>query len=431
MPRPSRRWARFGVPAPLMLALAAIAAGGAQTAVAATLPPYAYTATSACQNWSSAPGATQVIVYASRGSEENDTPDHPDQYRGGLGAELEPIYAEIVKRYRPGDVRLVTNRAPQRTTLSTGGQDPSGPPGTNPAATPTQNAQTSGYPAAGTEYHPDQNPDVSTISGFYAQSVTEGTNAAWRDLSVLRVRCPSRVKLLAIGYSEGAEVTRRALAKLTFTPAAGTAMAMVFGDVLWSPTEPNMSFVGDTDPILKGYIRAVRVGIAGPAAAANVAAIPPFPAAWNVTSYCHRGDLACQFPLGTLQAHLTYGEDDAIGASGRAAQYLGGFANAVTARLSTGAQCYPAGAPLAAVISVAGAPAGAAATVFGRYQQPLWTEQAFAPVTVNVGPGGTGTPVALRPLDPRKDAIVLRLRDPSQSATDQDRGAKLDYRRRC
>lgn len=279
-----------------------------------------------------------IIVYASRGANEN--PDSPSlrapgqtesggakprsKYYDGLGEELLPVYTQLRDTYAPGTVGLVTNRAPRETNLM-GATDPQGP------------AEGAGFRAVGPQF---------TLSAFYdyALSVNEGKQAAIRDLTQIHERCPDS-KLVVMGYSAGAEVTRRALASLPWKPEPGQAMAIVFGDVLWKAGEKNLSYVGDTAIDQVGAIRATKEGDFGLSFSLlgfKIASIPKWPSGWNATTYCHGGDLACQLRSGTLLAHESYHDEDALGASYRIAAYLGGpyVRPVIVAKLYSSRSCF-------------------------------------------------------------------------------------------
>jgi hypothetical protein len=201
---------------------------------------------------------------------------------------MQPIYAEFRSRYPAGHVELVTNRAPQATTAERpGGLDPEGPPDFGYRA----------FGAAG---------GTSSLIGPYQSSVDEGVRNAVRDLLTLHERCPHS-QMLIMGYSEGADVTRRALAALPWTPGPGAAFTMIFGDVLWRADDPGVIQSGDATPAGKGLIRAARDGAAIPLVnGAEIPPIPDFPDGWNVTSWCHHDDLACQWPSPSTAGHLDY-----------------------------------------------------------------------------------------------------------------------------
>ena len=108
---------------------------GAAPASAADIPPLTDAVSTAA-----AVQCSEIIVYASRGANENanflsrraagqfeaDGLTPRTKYYEGLGEELLPIYAAFRSRYAPGTVSLVTNRAPQSTRFI-GGTDPAGP----------------------------------------------------------------------------------------------------------------------------------------------------------------------------------------------------------------------------------------------------------------------------------------------------------------
>lgn len=355
---------------------------------------------------------SEIVVYASRGANENlslpslrargqfeaDGVTPRTKYYDGLGEELLPIYTELREKYAPGTIELVTNRAPRATKLI-GGTDPAGP------------ATGAGFRAVGVTFTPSAFYD-------YALSINEGKEAAIRDLTTIHERCPAS-KLAVLGYSAGAEVTRRALASLPWTPDPGTAMAVTFGDPTWKAGDPNLTYVGDTSRSQLGAIRATKEGDFGLGFSLlgfKIAAIPRFPAGWNATTYCHGGDLSCQWRAGLLLAHESYHEEDAVGAGARIASYLGGefVRPVVTARIGGSAACYRRGSTVAVWLKVEGAGESDRETVKGQWEMTPFVP--FEPITLS----------STRPLVGRNVATGLfsRLRI-------EQGGHKLDYRNAC
>lgn len=356
-----------------------------------------------------------VVFYANRGSSENSNARADEaggrleadgitgltKYFDGLGQVMAPVYTELRDNLAPGRIRLVTNRAPQ-TSTEPGPFDASG-------------AATVGYRAIGFK--------VTKIGSMatYRRSVDEGVRAAVRDLTQIHDRCPETTLIVA-GYSEGAEVARRALAALPWTPSAGKAHAMIFGDPLWKSREPGVHYVGDTARDQKGAFRTAREGDLGFAAPAIFRAfqppIPSWPAGWDVTTWCHGGDGACQWRPGALMAHLTYGEADGVGAAARMATTLGGpYARpVVSARITSAGQCYPTGKRLRVVVTMVGAVAGSAPVTVHSGWEPFKFAAPFADVSV-----GPAAPVVTKSfatgLFPR---LVVSVG-----------GLKLDYRDVC
>ncbi|MDQ8043461.1 MAG: cutinase family protein [Patulibacter sp.] len=356
-------------------ALTGLAAGSASARVNVNPPLGEVPATAATVQ------CTPVIVYAVRGSSENSnvpaahapgqfepgTTRPMTKYYMGLGEEMEPAYVLFRDTYPKGYVSLVTNRAPQNDGGLGGGTDPNGP-------------ATNGYRAVGVEAtlgHPD--PFVN-----YEQSALQGAAIATTDLNLIHARCAGS-KLVLAGYSEGAEVLRRATASLSWTPAPGMAAGMIFGDVLWKASDRNVTFVGDNARDGRGAILAARDGdnhLGSPVRYA-IAPIPQWPAGWNITSWCHGGDLACQWRGGTLIAHQTYGLEDAVAAAGRMARQIGGpfIKPVVTAiPLNQPRQCFVRGSRYVEQLSIAGSPAGTSATFTSQWEPfPFFP---FKPVTL-------------------------------------------------
>lgn len=388
------------------LSAAALSFAASAPAQAAPNPPFTETPATA-----EAVQCAPIVVYASRGANENrnlrstrargqteaDGVTPRSKYYDGLGEELLPIYSEFRDHYAPGTVALVTNRAPVTTKLI-GGTDPNG-------------RTDVGFRAVGATF---------SLSAFYdyALSINDGKRAAIRDLTTIHERCPDS-KLLVIGYSAGAEVTRRALASLPWTPAPGTAMAMVFGDILWKSGEPNLSYVGDTARDQLGVIRATKEGDFGLGFSLlgfKIASIPSYPAGWNATTYCHGGDLACQWRYGLLLAHESYHDEDAVGSAARAASFLGGpfVRPVVTARISSTASCFRRGTNIGMTVNVEGAEPGAVETVKARWEATPFVP--FEPINLT----------SVRPLIRKafSSGLFPRLRIEME-------GKKLDYRNVC
>lgn len=358
-----------------VLAALAMPLLGCLPAAAADNPPFpAAVATAASV------ACTPIVVYASRGANENpdsSTDRAPGQFEAdgitprtkyyeGLGEELLPIYTQLRDTYAPGTVSLVTNRAPKTTEL-VGGTDPQGPTDV-------------GFRAVGPRF---------SLSAFYdyALSVNEGKVAAIRDLDLIHARCPGS-KLVVMGYSAGAEVTRRALASLTWTPEPGQAMAIVFGDVLWKEGEKNLSYVGDTAIDQLGAIRAAKEGDFGLGFSLlgfKIASIPNWRAGWNATSYCHGGDLACQWRGGTLIAHESYHDEDAVGAASRVAAHLGGpYARpVVVAKLNSTRSCFKRLANVGTSFQVLNPTPGAVVRIDSRWEMTPF--EPFAAIKLTSG----------------------------------------------
>jgi hypothetical protein len=358
-----------------------------------------------------------IIVYAARGSSENSTEPAthaPGQfepgttkpmskYYFGLGEEMEPAYVYFRDTYPAGYVSLVTDRAPQSADGLPGGTDPDGP-------------ATLGDRSVGIE------ATVGHLDPFvnYEQSALQGAQAAVRDLNMIHARCPQS-KLALAGYSEGAEVLRRALAQLTWTPGPGMAATMIFGDVLWKAGDVNVSFVGDASRDIKGAIRAAYEGDNGFRSGVRyaISPIPLWAPGWNITTYCHGGDLACQWRFGTLVAHQTYGLEDAVGAAARLARTLGGpFVKPVVTAIALNQPkaCFNPWTGITEKLSIEGSPAGTEATFTSQWEP--FPMQPFKTVT----------------LKDTTDQYVIRSVNtgayPRYVVRDGD-GNKLDYRNAC
>jgi hypothetical protein len=183
-------------------------------------------------------------------------------------------------------------------------------------------AEADGYPAL------LQVSAVYTLGATYEASMNKGVVDAVADLNAEHALCPS-ARIIAAGYSQGADVIRRAInpnvaypvgsttpyPRLNFTPAAGQIFLLLFGD-------PN--FHPETGPITTGggSTRYTGIGIAATALGMEPAT-PAIPAAWHTESICHWADVVCQFSLGSgTSSHLTY-DDSATSGAWRIIQFFG------------------------------------------------------------------------------------------------------------
>ena len=156
---------------------------------------------------------------------------------------------------------------------------------------------------------------VFTLGASYEASMNAGIDDAVADINAEHALCPA-AKIIAAGYSQGADVLRRALnpdvsypvgstspyPRLDFTPVAGQVFLLMFGD-------PN--FHAETGPIITGGGSTEYSGVG--VAATDLGLEPPTPAIapeWHTESFCHWADVVCQFSLGSgTSAHLDYGSD--------------------------------------------------------------------------------------------------------------------------
>jgi hypothetical protein len=139
------------------------------------------------------------------------------------------------------------------------------------------------------------------IPAPYFASVANGVQVSDQNVADLTVLCP-RSWLVLGGYSQGAEVTREALAKLGESERQHVAAVVLFGDPFFSASEPNVSTLSSFDPHQVGLLRQLPVATPAPVAVAY---------SGKIFSWCHLHDVVCQgihFGNG-WSAHKTYAED--------------------------------------------------------------------------------------------------------------------------
>lgn len=331
----------------------------------------------------------KTMVYASRGSSENNPApaQTANAYYDGLGTEMVKVWDALRSYYGSSQISLVVNSQSPRAYYF------------SPSNTTVSYPALSGFPddddwvglaqlvAKGGE------GALRQVMATYAASVDAGTDAAVSDLMFIHNKCKTS-NLVILGYSEGADVTRRALDRMADVffggSYTGKVVTMLFGDTLWSyNNEGPLVYSGNTTTGGRGVIRRVGEGYFGAAGREYVPPIPTFDARWNATSWCRAYDIACQSPGGTTGEHTQYGEQDALGASARAAAAI--YAQAptirpvVTAKLNYDASCLSyAPQPLTAKFTVIGPP-GTTQEFHGSWNSG---QQAFPFTTVTV-PGAT------------------------------------------
>lgn len=117
----------------------------------------------------------------------------------------------------------------------------------------------------------------------YPDSVATGANDGASDITHLAVRCPN-TKIVVAGFSQGAEVARRVLARLNPSAAARVAAVVLMGDSTFRAGEAGVVRVGG---VANG--RGVSWARYGP----TITAIQPRYAG-RVISDCHDNDLVCR-----------------------------------------------------------------------------------------------------------------------------------------
>jgi hypothetical protein len=323
-------------------------------------------------------GCPSVTAYVSRGSDENPATSSEDyagrfKYYGGVGEEMSAVVNYLATLYP--SFKVVPNASP-------------------------------GYPAQGLDW--DLVED-GTLPAVFMDSVEAGAVQAIQNLNTINASCPA-TKLVIIGYSQGALVSRLALAshgsgpavngnKVNFLPAAGRAATLLFGDPSWGRDPASYGPRYEGDVMRPGALPAGDERGVSRWAKAN----GDFPkehllvpattnAAWNEVSYCHGRDLACQFEhqkgqIGNGEEHLTYDEQDFFGAGNQAAAVFAtgaaplrvGNAKAVPSTdLASPQVCLPRAAVSSRTATMAASAVGAPSRTFTS----AW-------VATNLGPGGT------------------------------------------
>jgi hypothetical protein len=255
----------------------------------------------------------ELIVYGTRGTNENDAANL--KTTAWIGPTLWPVYSELSKVFGTGVIGLAGN----------------------------------GYPAVNLDWALDSG------GANYANAVNSGVKYAVADLTYLHTICP-HAGIAALGYSQGADVVRRAVAQLwaALTPAQQArgdlswVTAVLLGDPNFDPLEQTGFSSGDFDASSKGLAPWSW------ASARLLLSQPPQLPMPLLNEYCHKGDLVCQgLALGNgIAPHLTYGSRDAKGLAWRLGHGILG-PNKLTKLLAQGyvnpyAQCDPAGgAPFA------------------------------------------------------------------------------------
>lgn len=145
-------------------------------------------------------------------------------------------------------------------------------------------------------------------STAYYDSVESGASFFAHDVTDLATRCPGAA-IAAGGWSQGAEVTRYGLARLATDVQQHVKAVALFGDPWFLSTEKNVTPSGGYDATLKGAHYGVSYGLLPKAL--------PIAFAGRSISYCHSGDVVCQYSVGNLaasvatnfSAHMTYGQN--------------------------------------------------------------------------------------------------------------------------
>lgn len=324
-------------------------------------------------------GCPAVVTYVSRGAGENveffsvDWPGRT-KYYGGVGEEL-----SVLANYLAETVYPPVAGRPQLKTVAN-------------VAPPDDDFEGESYYPASLEISTAVVPEIIS-------SLRRGAVAMLDDLNAIRAACPNS-RLAILGYSQGAVVTRAALAAtaaqpingryLVDPPAPGRSIAVVFGDATWS-TRPEYRggtrYVGDTylpSPFgnkgeeglaswLYSYARRAFKPADRPLMHPG-----PTPDRYDLVSFCHGRDPSCQFArqgaqVFGLAGHLDYDTREPVAAAAFiAAQFRDGLRAALplpVVDVPEGRACLsPRGARLALSVTAGGSPVGSAAPVRTAWQ---------------------------------------------------------------
>jgi hypothetical protein len=181
------------------------------------------------------------------------------------------------------------------------------------------------YPAVGLDAK-----TVTTLGRNYGDSVTLGVQEAVSDLRALHADCATS-QLALVGYSQGADVLRRALAQLYASgdvPEGSSIQSAFHIDGAYFLGDPNFQ-QGETVQQSGGYYQGSR-GLRPNSsttlgAKTGLGPQPNMPPMWWV-EVCHMNDIICQ---GTghhsgPSAHLNYQRADVAGVAWRMAAYRSG-----------------------------------------------------------------------------------------------------------
>lgn len=200
-----------------------------------------------------------VMVYASRGSGESF-----DDGTLGAGAQLRPLFEQLQLKYGAGNVGLMANGYP---------------------AVPVTNPWTHG-------------PGFKRLILDYKPSVLRGVADAVADITGYFNQCGGSgyLTLVVAGYSQGADVVRRALAQIppSSVPYGFSVQTILLGDPNFDPQEDFtfgslqlMSEHGAYAPDKIGRGRQFYH-------ASRLPAPPSIDMAYLVSSWCHNDDPICQ-----------------------------------------------------------------------------------------------------------------------------------------
>jgi hypothetical protein len=142
----------------------------------------------------------------------------------------------------------------------------------------------------------------NVVRNEYPDSVATGGNDGASDITHLAVRCPN-TKIVVVGYSQGAEVARRVLARLNPSAGGHVAAAVLMGDPTFRAGEAGIVRVGGT---------ANGRGISWALHPSTITAIQPRYAGRVITD-CHDNDLVCRgADASSLNGHFRYHLDATV-----------------------------------------------------------------------------------------------------------------------
>lgn len=181
------------------------------------------------------------------------------------------------------------------------------------------------YPAAPTSFGINL-INAGTVAQVYRASVAAGVAETVRELNQINADCPGS-RVLLTGFSQGAEVIRRALASPILSPsiASPRLLVVLFGDPVFDPREANVPGSPAYDPtraavILNGSYDPGRTGL-GDFLKPVIPVPPPLPARFTVASWCHAKDVVCQGE-GDSGPHSSYSRQDVDAAASFAAYHF-------------------------------------------------------------------------------------------------------------
>ncbi|WP_175482928.1 cutinase family protein [Actinokineospora iranica] len=131
---------------------------------------------------------------------------------------------------------------------------------------------------------------------WYVLSVRDGVRRMHDDLAALRTDCPAS-DVVVIGYSQGADVVRRALATEP-APAHNRYRVLLLGDPNLNSAETTIRMVNDLEDLID-TLPSISLGFnhfffdQHPEGPFTLGPVPPFPPGWPAESLCWRKDPAC------------------------------------------------------------------------------------------------------------------------------------------